>query len=335
MEPTPFTIKLADQSKVAPLGLVKNVPVRIVGVRFLVAFVVMTLPSHNSSYSILLGRPWLRVASIMHDWKNGTLLLQSREGAVKVDLKDGKIRLVIPRNSEPSSSASTTTNPSIDTKIPSELSSDYVMNWIEALATIDCLMMSVVRPLEGADKNTPRQAIEEIPFPETPEEMLKAFQEDEQKEREVQEILDEENMLHLCYLAEPEGIEANNPSKEEAQSRHNVTLRTPKKARRAKTQVQGVITEELTEDELKAKIQEDVEGDPIPLRDVPQYFKDYTMDEVVIVMPQAVRPNQVEVQPNEDGVYDGPTRTKEIDLALEGETSKPIFIGEHLTRRRE
>ena len=53
MEPTPFTIKLADQSKVAPLGLVKNVPVRIVGVRFLVAFVVMTLPSHNSSYSIL------------------------------------------------------------------------------------------------------------------------------------------------------------------------------------------------------------------------------------------------------------------------------------------
>ena len=153
MEPAPFTIKLADQSKVAPLGLVKNVPVRIAGVRFLVAFVVMTLPSHSSSYSILLGRPWLRVASIMHDWKNGTLLLQSREGAVKVDLKDGKIRLVIPRNSEPSSSASTTTNPSIEPK-SIELSSNYVMNWIEALATIDCLMMSVDKPSEADDSNT-------------------------------------------------------------------------------------------------------------------------------------------------------------------------------------
>ena len=87
----------------------------------------------------------------------------------------------------------------------------------------------------------------------------------------------------------------------------------------------------MTKEELKAKIQEDVEGDPIPLRDVPQYFKDYTVDEVVIVMPQAIRPSQAEVHPSEDGVYDGPARTKEIDLALEGETSKPIFIGEHLT----
>ena len=112
MEPAPFTIKLADQSKVAPLGLVKNVPVRIVGVRFLVAFVVMNLPSHNSSYSILLGRPWLKAAAVMHDWKNDTLILQSREGAVKVNLRDGKIRPVIPRESEPSSSASTATHTS-------------------------------------------------------------------------------------------------------------------------------------------------------------------------------------------------------------------------------
>lgn len=44
MDTTPFTIKLDDQSKVASLGLVKNVPVRIVGIRFLVAFIVMTLP---------------------------------------------------------------------------------------------------------------------------------------------------------------------------------------------------------------------------------------------------------------------------------------------------
>ena len=109
-----------------------------------------------------------------------------------------------------------------------------------------------------------------------------------------------------------------------------MTLRTPKKAHKAKTHVQGVITEELTKYELK--IQEDVEGDPIPLRDVPQYFKDYTVDEVVIVMPQAIRPSQAEVHPKEDGVFDGPARTREIDLALEGETSKPIFIGEHLTK---
>ena len=152
MEEAPFSIKLADQSRVSPLGLVKNVPVRIAGVRFLVAFVVMNLPAHSSSYSILLGRPWLRVAIVIHDWKNNTLMLQSRDGAVKVNLRDGKVRPVIPRGSEPSSSTSTTTHTSIDSQLPSELSSDYVMNWVEALATIDCLMMNVEMPLEEMDK---------------------------------------------------------------------------------------------------------------------------------------------------------------------------------------
>jgi hypothetical protein len=201
------------------------------------------------------------------------------------------------------------------------------MNWIEALATIDCLMMSVDKTLEETNKSTLKKGLEEVPLLETPEEMLEAFQEEELEEKETQEIPKEEELLHLCYLAEE--VEKDKPSKEEVKLKHNVTLRTPKKVRRAKSR--GVITEQLTEDELKAKIQEDVEGDPIPLRDVPQYFKDYKVDEVVIVMPQAIRPDQAEVQPREDGVYDGPARTKEIDLALEGEKSKHVFIGEHLT----
>ena len=104
---------------------------------------------------------------------------------------NGKIRPISPRNSKPSSSTSTSTNPSIDTKIPSELNSDYVMNWIEALATIDCLMMSVVKPSEAVDPSTMEKAIAEVPFAETPKEMLRAFQEDEQKEEESLETLDD------------------------------------------------------------------------------------------------------------------------------------------------
>ena len=75
MEPAPFSIKLADQRRVTPLGLVKNVPVKVAGIRFLIAFVVMDLPLHSSSFSVLLGRPWLKAVAVMHDWKNNTLLL--------------------------------------------------------------------------------------------------------------------------------------------------------------------------------------------------------------------------------------------------------------------
>ena len=107
MKPAPFSIKLADQRRVTPLGLVKNVSVRVAGIRFLIAFVVMDLPLHSSSFSILLGRPWLKVVAVMRDWKNNTLILQSRDGVFKVNLKDGKTKHMVPRGSEPSSSAST------------------------------------------------------------------------------------------------------------------------------------------------------------------------------------------------------------------------------------
>jgi len=70
MDSTPFSIKLTDQTKVMPLGLVKNVPMRVAGIWFLIAFVVMELPSYSSSYLILLGRSWLKGAVVMHDWKN-------------------------------------------------------------------------------------------------------------------------------------------------------------------------------------------------------------------------------------------------------------------------
>jgi len=59
------------------------------GVRFLVTFIVMNLPSHSSSFFIILGRSWLKVVARMHDWKNNTLLLQSPDGAIKVNMKDG------------------------------------------------------------------------------------------------------------------------------------------------------------------------------------------------------------------------------------------------------
>jgi len=56
----------------------------------------MDLPSHNSSFFILLGRPWLKEANVIHDWKNDTLLLQSHDGTVKVNLKDEKVQPMIP-----------------------------------------------------------------------------------------------------------------------------------------------------------------------------------------------------------------------------------------------
>ena len=67
LEKSPYTIKLADQSRVTPLGLARDVHVRLAGVRFLMSFVVMEFPRHSSSFLAFLGRPWLRAAVALHD----------------------------------------------------------------------------------------------------------------------------------------------------------------------------------------------------------------------------------------------------------------------------
>jgi len=210
--------------------------------------------------------------------------------------------------------------------MPLELSSDYVMNWVEALATIDCLMLNVAMPLEEMDnilKPSSARSMEEVPQPKTPEEMLYAFQSEELEEEVIQEF------LQMCYLAEPESQEEEALRKEEAKSKHNVSVKSTKKSKKAIKN--GVITEQMTQKELKARLLEEAEKDAIPLKDVPQYFKDYTIDEVVIVMPQAICPDQAEEYPSPDGVYDGPARTRMINLAHEGEADKLVHIGEHLT----
>ena len=66
------------------------------------------------------------------------------------------------------------------------------MNWVEALATIDCLMLNVAMPLEEMDnilKPSSARSMEKVPQPETPEEMLNAFQMEELEEEVIQDFL--------------------------------------------------------------------------------------------------------------------------------------------------
>ena len=178
------------------------------------------------------------------------------------------------------------------------------MNWVEAIATINCLILNVAMPLEEMDnilKPSSARSMEEVPQPETPKEMLNTFQLEELEEEVVQEF------LQMCYLTEPKSQEQIALQKEEAKSKHNFYVKTTNKAKKANEI--GVITEKLTQKELKARLLEEAEKEAIPLKDVPQYFKDYTIDEVVIVMPQVIRPDQAEENHNPNGVYGRPTNT--------------------------
>jgi hypothetical protein len=75
LEVAPFTIKMADQRKVTPLGIIKNLKINIGGLTFKITVTVIKMENQENSYSMLLGRPWLKQARAKHDWGRSQLIL--------------------------------------------------------------------------------------------------------------------------------------------------------------------------------------------------------------------------------------------------------------------
>jgi hypothetical protein len=85
IEPTPFTIKMADQRKVMPKGIIRDVRLDVGGIVIRTTLTVIDMVSTEDSYSLLLGRPWLKEAQAQHDWPLNKLTLI--QGGSKVELR--------------------------------------------------------------------------------------------------------------------------------------------------------------------------------------------------------------------------------------------------------
>ena len=74
LEVAPFMIKMANQRKVMPLGIIKNLKIDIGGLTFKITVTVITMENQENIYSMLLGRPWLKQARAKHDWGRSQLI---------------------------------------------------------------------------------------------------------------------------------------------------------------------------------------------------------------------------------------------------------------------
>ena len=75
LEVAPFTIKMVDQRKVMPIGIIKNLKITIGGLTFKITVTIIKMESQENSYSMLLGWPWLKQARAKHDWGKNQLIL--------------------------------------------------------------------------------------------------------------------------------------------------------------------------------------------------------------------------------------------------------------------
>jgi hypothetical protein len=67
LQETKLVLRMADQSRVKPLGILPKVKTSKLGIVYFIDFIVFQPSTNNASYPILLGRPWLYQAQAKDD----------------------------------------------------------------------------------------------------------------------------------------------------------------------------------------------------------------------------------------------------------------------------
>ncbi len=58
------------------MGLIKDLKTYVHGIPYITTFTIFQNSVVDSSYSMLLGRPWLRDAKVAHDWGSNNITIQ-------------------------------------------------------------------------------------------------------------------------------------------------------------------------------------------------------------------------------------------------------------------
>jgi hypothetical protein len=66
-----------------PLGIIKNLNIHIHGIPYVATFIIWQNNVVDSSYSMLLGRPWFKNTKVTHDWGNNIVIIVQGNGIVK------------------------------------------------------------------------------------------------------------------------------------------------------------------------------------------------------------------------------------------------------------
>ncbi len=73
---------MAYQTITKPLGLIKDLKIFVYGIPYIATFNVINSNVLYSSYSMLLGCPWLKNAKVSHDWGTNIVTIQ-RTGTMR------------------------------------------------------------------------------------------------------------------------------------------------------------------------------------------------------------------------------------------------------------
>ncbi len=80
---TPYNLRMADQTTTKPMWLIRDLKIYVHGIPYITTFIVLQNSVVDFSYSMLLGRPWLKDIKVAYDWGNNIVTIQ-RNGTIKI-----------------------------------------------------------------------------------------------------------------------------------------------------------------------------------------------------------------------------------------------------------
>ncbi len=82
LKPTPYNMRMVYQTTTKPVGLIRDLKIYVHGIHYITTFTILQNNVVDSSYSMLLGRPWLRDVKVAHDWGSNIVTIQ-RNGTIR------------------------------------------------------------------------------------------------------------------------------------------------------------------------------------------------------------------------------------------------------------
>ncbi len=72
----PYNLRMVDQTTTKLMGLIRDLKIYVHGIPYITTFTILQNSVVDSSYSMLLGRPWLRDVKVAHDYGNNIVTIQ-------------------------------------------------------------------------------------------------------------------------------------------------------------------------------------------------------------------------------------------------------------------
>jgi hypothetical protein len=85
-KPAPYNLKMADQTITKPMGSIKDLKIYVHGIPYITTFTILQNSVVDSSYSMLLGKPWLRDVKVVDDWGSNIITIQGNGIVITVTI---------------------------------------------------------------------------------------------------------------------------------------------------------------------------------------------------------------------------------------------------------